>query len=83
NNLVLPLVPKAGSGVSYLSLEIEPPVLVYVDGRLVSNYKSLYMYQVDPGLHTVRFVNEKMRIDHTMKISVGRGEQVKRNITLR
>ena len=83
NNLVLPLTPIAGAGVSYLSLEIEPPVLVYVDGRLVSNYKSLYMYQVDPGLHMVRFVNEKMRIDHTMKISVAKGDHVKKNITLR
>jgi hypothetical protein len=80
---VLPLTPIRGTGVSYLSLDVEPPVLIYVDGKLVSNYRSLYMYEVGPGTHIVRFVNEKMRVDHTMRIPVGKGEQVKKNITLR
>lgn len=83
NNLVLALNPLEGTGLSYLSLDVEPPVLIYVDGKLVSNYKSLYMYQVEPGVHNIRFVNEKMRIDHTMRVSISKGEKIKKNITLR
>ncbi|MCX6113333.1 MAG: serine/threonine protein kinase [Proteobacteria bacterium] len=83
NNLVIPLTPVQGTGLSYLSLEVEPPVLIYIDGRLASTYKSIYMHRVDPGIHEVRFINEKMKIDYKMSIPVGKGEQVKKNITLR
>ena len=83
NNLVLPLVPAQGTDTSYLTLNVEPPVLIYIDGKLASVYKSIYMQRIEPGVHEVRFINDKMKIDNTMHVTVGKGEQVKKNITLR
>jgi len=83
NNLVLPLTPLVASGASYLSIDVEPPVNIYVDGRLVSSFKSLYMHPVTPGQHRVEFVNKNMKIDHTVRVDVGKGSHVRRTYTLR
>jgi len=83
NNLVLPLAPVQGGDTSYLTLNVEPPVLIYIDGTLASVYKSVYMKKIEPGVHEIRFINDKMKIDNTIHVNVGKGEQVKKNITLR
>ncbi len=83
NNLVLTLTPSQTSGKSFISIDSQPPSQVYVDGKLAANLKSVFMYEVAPGDHTVRFVNKKLAIDYSTVIKVERGEHVKKNITLR
>jgi len=83
NNLVLTLTPSETSGKSFISIDSQPPSQVYVDGKLAANFKSLFMYEVAPGNHTVRFVNKKLEIDYSTAIKVEKGEHVKKNITLR
>ena len=83
NNLVLTLTPSETSGKSFISIDSQPPSQVFVDGKLAANFESVYMYQVEPGNHTVRFVNKKLDIDYSTVLKVDRGEHVKKNITLR
>lgn len=71
------------SGKSYLSFEVQPPVKIYVDGTLVSNFRSLYMYEIEPGNHTIRLVNDKQDIDTTVDVNIPKGEHIKKDITLR
>ncbi|HOW16904.1 MAG TPA: PEGA domain-containing protein, partial [bacterium] len=83
NRLDFGLSPQLNSGKSHLSLEIQPPVKIYIDGVLVSNFRSLYMYEIQPGEHTVRLLNDKAEIDTTIQVNVPKGEHVKKDITLR
>ncbi len=83
NRLDFGLSPQVSSDKSHLSLEIQPPVKIYIDGVLVSNFRSLYMYEIQPGDHTVRLLNDKAGIDTTIQVNVPKGEHVKKDITLR
>jgi hypothetical protein len=41
------------------------------------------MYEIQPGDHTVRLLNDKAGIDTTIQVNVPKGEHVKKDITLR
>jgi len=83
NNLRLTLVPTDSIDKSFISIDSQPPSQVYVDGKLAANFQSVFMYQVEPGNHIVRFINKKLDIDYSTVIKVEKGEHVKKNITLR
>jgi hypothetical protein len=83
NDLMVELLPLKMEGDSYLSINVAPPMLIYIDGKLVSNYRSLSMHKVEPGERLVRFVNQKLGIDHSMKLMVERGANIQKDITLR
>ena len=83
NNLVLNLTPSQSSGKSFISIEAQPPSQVFIDGKLVANFESVYMFEVSPGAHTLRFINKKLDIDYSTSVNVSKGEHFKKNITLR
>ncbi|MBN1115502.1 MAG: serine/threonine protein kinase, partial [Oligoflexia bacterium] len=70
-SLTLSPVPGFAGTAGYLTLNVAPPVLIYIDGRLVSRFKSLSRFRVSPGEHLVRFRNKKTGIDYSLKIKVG------------
>jgi len=83
NSLTLPLAPGENSSRSFISIDSQPPSQVFIDGKLAGNFKSVFMFEVAPGTHMLRFVNEKLHIDYSTDVKVSRGEHIKKNITLR
>jgi len=60
---------------SYLTVTTRPWTEVFLDGRWV-RHTPMMNYEVTPGAHTIRLVNEEAGVDDTIEIAVEAGERL-------
>jgi hypothetical protein len=70
-------------GSSFLTIEVEPPVLIYLNDKLVSEYRPLDKFSVNPGTHDIRLYNKNLSIDYKLKVEVKEGMHERKQIFLR
>jgi hypothetical protein len=68
-----PKAPAAPKEPGFLNINSIPPSSCFLDGKSLGQTPQLHV-QVNPGAHSVKFVNSELGVTKTIGVSVGSGE---------